>query len=87
MSVRVSKALQARIRAVAERLGYSDAEVIRLATGIGLEHLRRIGYDVESALLDASMKAGALPARGEVIEMKAAEEPPGKKVYGKEGEE
>jgi hypothetical protein len=53
-AIRVPQPLLNRIRAAAERLGIPDAEVIRLATGIGLERLRRIDYDIDSAVNDAA---------------------------------
>jgi hypothetical protein len=45
--------LMERIKTAAERLGISVAEVIRMAAGIGLEHLRRIDYNIDSAICDA----------------------------------
>jgi len=68
LAIRIPPPLLNRIKEVASRLGMSDAEVIRLAAGIGLEHLRRIDYDLPSAILDAS----GVPSRAA-----QAEDPPG----------
>ena len=54
LALRVPPALMARVKIAAEALGYSDAEVIRLAVSVGLERLRRINYDLGGAINDAA---------------------------------
>ena len=44
----------ARLDVAAKKRGGSRANVMREAIEIGLEHLRRIGYDVAGAVLDKS---------------------------------
>ncbi|MFT4177508.1 MAG: hypothetical protein QM627_12760 [Luteolibacter sp.] len=55
-SVRIPSELLLEIKKVAEVMSKSDAEVIRLATEIGLEHLRRIDYEIAKAVVDAAEK-------------------------------
>jgi hypothetical protein len=55
--IRIPKPLLERIKAAGEALGYSDAEVIRLAVSVGLERLRRINYDLSGAICDAAEKS------------------------------
>jgi hypothetical protein len=53
MALRISPAQMAKIKEAAAIMGVADQEVIRLATEIGLEHLRRIDYSVARAVVDA----------------------------------
>lgn len=54
--VRMDEELRTEIRAAAEALHWQDQDVIRLAVKIGLEKLRRVKFDLASAVLDASQK-------------------------------
>lgn len=53
--IRVDPELDAKINEAARLSGLSKADVMRLGMKIGFEHLRRIGYKVEGAVLDASI--------------------------------
>lgn len=53
-SIRIPKDLMIDVKRVAEIMNKSDAEVIRIATEIGLEHLRRIDYSIAKAVVDAT---------------------------------
>ena len=43
-------------------MGLSDAEIIRLAAGVGLERLKRINYDLAKAVCDASENKQIFPS-------------------------
>jgi len=54
--VRMDDELRAEIRNAAEMMSWQDQDVIRLAVKIGLEKLRRVKFDLASAVLDASQE-------------------------------
>lgn len=54
MALRIPPDLMQQIKEVGKIMGKADQEVIRLATEIGLEHLRRVNYNIASPILDAS---------------------------------
>lgn len=50
----MTPSLIAQIKEAAALMEKSDQEIIRLATEIGLEHLRRIDYSLAKAVVDAA---------------------------------
>lgn len=54
MSLRIPPKLMAGIVQAAEIMGLPKQDVLRMAASIGLEHLRRIDYNLEKAVVDAS---------------------------------
>ena len=66
--LRIPPELMVRIRFAAQALGLPISEVIRLATSIGLERLRRIDYDLARAVNDAA-EPGRVPS------LRVADEP------------
>jgi hypothetical protein len=67
--LRMPKELMARIKAVAAEMEMSDQEVMRLCLKVGLEHLKRIDYDLAKAVVDAAEKT---KAAGMIIEPASA---------------
>lgn len=57
--IRMSPELLAKVNEACRRTGKSQATILRLALGMGLEDLKRIDYDIEGTL---SKAANALPS-------------------------
>lgn len=53
-ALRIPPYLLSQVKETAELMQKSDQEIIRLATEIGLEHLRRIDYNLAKAVVDAA---------------------------------
>lgn len=68
MPVRLPPELRSRIKFCAEKLGVTEAEVIRVCVGIGLRKMAAINYDLEGAVIAAAEFA-------ETPALKAAEDP------------
>lgn len=56
--IAIPNALLAIIDKVAEKMGKSKQEVMRLAMEIGLEHLKAIDYDVAAAVISKAWGSG-----------------------------
>lgn len=52
--LRMSPELLEKVQLASDRTGISQADILRLCLAIGLEDLRRIGYDLAGAVLDTS---------------------------------
>jgi len=57
--IKLDDELVRRIKLAADRLRKKDQEVMRESMRIGLEYFARIGYDVESAVIDKADAAQA----------------------------
>lgn len=51
-TIKFSPKLQAKVEEAGRRMGLPKQEIIRLCTAIGLEDLRRINFDLASAVVD-----------------------------------
>jgi hypothetical protein len=56
LPIRFPEELMERVQSVAESLGMSVADTIRLATRVGLEDLKRVNYDLAQLVVDAVHK-------------------------------
>jgi predicted DNA-binding protein len=65
-SLRMDERLSAKVEAAMEATGLSQAEILRMALAVGLEDMRRIDYDLASAIVN---QAKAMPY------LKTAEDP------------
>lgn len=54
--IRMSPDLLEKVRIASERTGIAQADILRICLAIGLEDLRRINYDIATAILDLSRK-------------------------------
>ena len=54
--VRFTERTNIEIDKACEKLGLSKQDIIRLAVDIGLEHLRRVKYDLADCVLEKSGK-------------------------------
>ena len=83
VSIRISDELQSQLDTAAVRLGIPMHEVMRFACRVGIEHFKRIGYDVPSAVLNAPSQSpivgkfvhslnqpSPMPADTELVEIK-----------------
>lgn len=55
ISIRLTEEIQNKLEDTAKRLGLPVSAVMRLCFQIGIEHFRRAGYDIASAVIDASI--------------------------------
>ena len=55
-TLRISEELNAEITNAAQKLDSAEQDVIRLTMRIGLEHLRRVKYDLADCVLEKSGK-------------------------------
>ena len=55
-TLRISEELNAEIANAAQMLDSAEQDVIRLTMRIGLEHLRRVKYDLADCVLEKSGK-------------------------------
>jgi predicted DNA-binding protein len=58
--IRMTPEMLAKVQLASEKTGISQADILRLCVSIGLEDLRRINYDLSTAILDASRKSEAV---------------------------
>lgn len=56
--IRLTPEMQAKISDAARLTGLSQADVMRLCLAIGLEDLRKVGWDIARAISDAAESSG-----------------------------
>lgn len=61
IALRMPPKLMADLNSAAEIRGISTPEMLRKATSIGLDVLKRLDYNIAKAILDSSEKAEHLP--------------------------
>lgn len=66
--IRMSPELLEKVRIASDRTGIAQADILRICLAIGLEDLRRINYDISTAILDLSR-------REQTTHLRVAEEP------------
>lgn len=54
--IRMSPDLLEKVRIASDRTGIAQADILRICLAIGLEDLRRIDYDIATAILESSRR-------------------------------
>ncbi len=65
-SVKFSKDVNAKITEAAKRTGLSKQNIIRICTAMGIEDLRRLGWDIPGHLSAAAEQTRAAESKKEI---------------------